>query len=154
MSNRSGKYIPHFEKSIVKVKLLPIIKVYENSEFLVTTTPESFHVELIDRLEKYPHLNDERKLLELVMDRVHNGEAVIDIVKIQEEFSIVHGIEFVIALFLESGSCNILSKKKRKLIEEIEVETHGFQVGWHAGYGGRRFRIDGEVFFETHDWVS
>jgi hypothetical protein len=154
MSNRLGKYTPHSEKSFVTVKLLPIIKVFENSEYLITTTLEAFQVELVDRLAKYPHLNGDRKLLELVMDKVSYGEVVIDIVKIEEELRIVHGIDFIIALLLESGSCNILEKRKQKHIEKIEVETHGLHVDWLAGYGGRRFRIDGEIFFETEDWVS
>lgn len=154
MLNRLGKYTPHSEKSIVNVKLLPIIKVYENSEYLVTTTPEAFKVELVERLAKYPHLNGDRRLLEMVMDKVSNGEVVIDIVKIEEELKIVNGIEFVIALLLESGKCNIYDKIKHKLIDKIEVETHGLKVDWLAGYGGRRFRNDGEIFFETQDWVG
>ncbi len=135
------------------VKNLPIIKLYENDDLILFTTPDSFKELMEEWLELHPHLKEDAHLMRLVLNEVRE-KSVINCYEICTKNNLHHRLTYRVADFLDNGKCYIFNKKTATFEEKIEVETYSFQLAPMVGSSGRKYSLPNAPFFETEDSTS
>ena len=126
----------------------------DKNGFIVETSLKIFKINLDNWLIKYPYLNDDKKLLNLIVEQAYKDN-VIDATEIAEKNNLISNLEYRTADLLENGQCIVMtSSVKTEIVSEIEMQTYSYDCGPLCGEGGRRFFVDGNLILEVMDWIS
>ena len=126
----------------------------DKNGFIVETSLRIFKENLDNWLIENPHLNDDRKLLNLIIEQAYKDN-IIDATEIAKKNNLISRLEYRTADLLENGQCIVLTSSiKTEIVAEIKIQTYSYYCGPLCGDGGRRFFVNGILLLEVMDWIS